>query len=285
MMQLPQGGLTRLAPTPSGLLHAGNAVNFLLTRQLADTTGAMVRLRIDDLDAERVRTEYLHDIFRSLAWLGVQWDLGPHDVQDHLRNWSQQLRLERYGQVLDALRRSGVLYACTCSRSQLRMSGGEGRYPGTCRDRGLPLDTPDSSWRLRLPHHAPVPVHGLDGTTTVVDLMQAMGDPVLRLRNGRPAYQVASLADDIDDGTSFIVRGMDLLPSTACQLHLAALLDAQGFLQVRFLHHPLIIGNDGAKLSKSAGASSLRAMQHAGVSPDALRSQARAMVNALMGPL
>lgn len=283
MTQLPQGGLTRLAPTPSGLLHAGNAINFLIARHLADATGAALLLRIDDLDAERVRTAYLVDIFRSLEWLDIRWDLGPRNVQDHLRNWSQQLRLARYGEVVDALRRSGLLYACTCSRSQLRRSGGDARYPGTCRERAVPLDTPDTSWRLRLPDQAPVTVAGLDGSTTTVDLAQAMGDPVVRQRNGRPAYQVASMVDDVDRGTTFIVRGMDLLPSTACQLHLATVLGAEGFLHVRFLHHPLIAGADGQKLSKSAGAASLQAMREAGLSPDGLKAQARTMVHALMG--
>lgn len=264
---------TRIAPTPSGYLHAGNAVGFLITAKLAVEQWATLRLRIDDLDAERARPEYIEDIFRSLDWLGIQWAEGPSDARDHEVHWSQELRIPRYNELLNALAADGHLYACTCSRREA--------ITCTCREQRIPLDTAGSSWRLRVPDSCPVGILGWKERTTV-DLAGLMHDPVLRQRNGRPAYQIASLADDVDHGTTFIVRGADLLPSTACQLYLANLLDLRAFTEVRFLHHPLITDAQGNKLSKSEGASSLKAMREAGVFPDALHAKANVMLEQLL---
>ena len=99
-------------------------------------------------------------------------------------------------------------------------------------------------------------------------------DPVVRLRNGRPAYQIASLSDDVDFGIDLIVRGADLLPSTLIQLHLARVLDLKAFAEVRFLHHPLITDTRGGKLSKSHGAGSLKAMREAGGEPQIVHALA-----------
>lgn len=266
------GGSTRLAPTPSGFLHAGNAINFLITHQLARKVGASLRLRIDDLDAERVRPAYLDDVFRSLAWLGITWDEGPVSVEDHARNWSQRSRLPRYHALIDRLRAAGHLYACTCSRKHL--SGAA----CNCRDMRRPLDALDTAWRLHIPPATVVRIPGLDGNVQEVVLDAVMPDPVLRQRSGRPAYQIASLADDVDHGTTFIVRGADLLPSTACQLYLAGLLGLETFQHVRFLHHPLEVDAAGHKLSKSEGAASLKAMYEAGCTPEELVRRADALL-------
>ncbi len=275
---LPAGGHTRLAPTPSGYLHAGNAINFIITHRLAAATGSRVLLRIDDLDAERTRPEYVEDIFRSLEWLGISWDEGPSGPVELERQWSQMLRLDRYAELVSALRAAGHLYACTCSRAQLRATGSEGHYPGTCRNMDLPFDAADTSWRMRVPEVALVAVPSLIGQDTTLDLAKVMGDPVIRQRNGKPAYQVASLADDIDHGITFIVRGADLLPSTACQIHISQLLGLSAFDQVRFLHHPLLRAENGAKLSKSARAASLRSMREGRISSKELWRTADAML-------
>jgi glutamyl/glutaminyl-tRNA synthetase len=285
---LPHGGRTRLAPTPSGFLHAGNAINFLLTYQLARATGSAILLRIDDLDAERVRPAYLEDIFRSLEWLGITWDEGPSGPEEHQRDWSQRKRIPRYQELADALRAKGLVYGCTCSRQQVRERSTDGRYPGTCRDLGLPLDAPDTAWRLRLAPTGPIGIPLLTGGIQPVDLMAHMGDPVVRQRAGDgpgvPAYQLASLADDVDRRITFVVRGEDLLPSTACQLHIAELLGLNEFEVVRFLHHPLLLDPEGRKLSKSEGASSLQAMQAAGHSADGLRRQVDELSERLLTP-
>mgnify|MGYP000884080576 CR=1 FL=1 len=269
------GGCTRLAPTPSGFLHAGNAINFLITDRLARAAGARLRLRIDDLDAERVRPPYLEDVFLSLAWLGIVPDEGPVSVDDHQRHWSQQARIPRYQELLDRLRVDGHLYACTCSRKEMSVA------PCGCRTARKPFNAPDTAWRLHVPDGTTARVEELSGDAENVRLDALMPDPVVRQRNGRPAYQIASLADDVDHGITFIVRGMDLQPSTACQLYLARLLGLERFLEVRFLHHPLAVDDAGKKLSKSEGASSLKAMREAGRTPDELVERAERVLNAL----
>lgn len=282
-------GITRLAPTPSGFLHAGNAINFLLTEKLARTQGWKVRLRIDDLDVERLRTAYVEDIFRSLEWLGVSWDEGPSGQDDHYANWSQQLRLARYEDLVQALRDRGHLYGCICTRSQLRTVAADERYPGTCREAGHSLDHPDSTWRFRIPEGMVLKVNTMKEEVLEVDVEHTMGDPVVRHRLsdqtlGRVAYQIASLADDLDHGITHIVRGSDLLPSTACQLYLAKLLGVKAFEAVRFHHHELVLGPSGDKLSKSEGSASLRSMREAGISPILLQRQADMMLEKLLNP-
>jgi glutamyl/glutaminyl-tRNA synthetase len=283
MEGVPYGGITRLAPTPSGYLHAGNAINFLITARLAQESGSRVLLRIDDLDQERVRPEYVEDVFRSLEWLGIHWDDGPSGPEELYSTWSQQLRTARYLTLADELRVLGLCYGCTCSRSLLRSMAPDGRYPGTCRHRKLDLDAPDTAWRLDLGDPATVQVPELWGRIRSVSGAEMSGDPVIRQRNGRPAYQLASLADDEDHRITFIVRGADLIPSTACQLLLAQHLGLSGFRQVRFLHHPLVVDHGGDKLSKSAGAASLKAMREAGATAEGLRSQAARMLDMLRG--
>ncbi|MFT3883952.1 MAG: glutamate--tRNA ligase family protein [Flavobacteriales bacterium] len=275
MDPLPAGLRTRIAPTPSGLLHSGNGASFLLTARLARLAGGTLLLRIDDLDAERVREPYLADIFDTLHWLGITWQEGPATVEEHRARYSQELRLPRYRSLLDVLREQGSLYACTCSRSTIATCA--------CRDAGHAFEGPDRSWRLRLPPQCPIEVPSWPGPPIVLDLVAALPDPVVRQRNGRPAYQIASLADDVDRGITFIVRGMDLLPSTACQLHLAKLLGLPVFQAVTFVHHPLLVDAKGEKLSKSHGATSLRAQREQGGSAAVVKAQADDLLARLLG--
>lgn len=261
---------TRIAPTPSGFLHAGNAVNFLIAFKLARAVGGSVLLRIDDLDAERMRPEYLDDIFRSLEWLGIAWDEGPTGPDDFLRGWSQRSRIDRYQGLADALRAGGHLYACGCSRARA--------VACACGTRGLPFDAPGMSWRLRVAPPCPVAIARWPRGTRSVDLATAMPHPVLRRRDGRPAYQLASLADDVEHRIDLVVRGEDLLPSTACQLHIANVLGLSAFSEARFVHHPVLLDEQGGKLSKSEGASSLKAMREAGIFPMELHATAGRMI-------
>ncbi len=272
-------GVTRIAPTPSGYLHAGNAIGFLLTSFIAQRHGLRIRLRIDDLDAQRVRQTYLQDIFDSLHWLGIGWDDGPRNMAEHQKDRSQGARLPRYHGMLNDLRDAGVLYGCTCGRSKAR--GKYGVYAGHCADKGIDLDDPAACWRIRLPRHGIVTVPSI-GNAPQVDLNAAIGDVVLRQRaHGNvppmPVYQIASLADDVDHGTTVIVRGMDLLPSSGMQLYLAGILGLRTFKEVLFVHHPLVLDEQGRKLSKSAGSSSLLAMRERGEDPSSLRMQAEAL--------
>ena len=226
--------LTRFAPTPSGYLHLGNAVNAVLVARLAEQAGGRVGLRIDDIDAARARGAYVEDIHGLLDWLGIKV----------AQSWSQSERLDRYREVKDSA--SGLLtYACGCSRREL--SGpATGGCPGGCRAAGLPLRPGGTALRVVVPENTAVEV---DGVFVRLDLV--MGDFVVWRRDDLPAYQLASVVDDVDLGMTHIVRGVDLLESTAAQLFLARGLGLDSFASMTVLHHGLVTGTDGTKLSKS----------------------------------
>ncbi len=267
---------TRLAPTPSGLLHPGNGLSFIMTWCLARAAGGEVLLRIDDLDKARRRREYLEDIFVTLNWLGLDWDTGPTGVEDFLKNYSQHCRLDLYFDALRQLQAKGLLFACTCSRRQILARSPGGLYPGTCRQRHLPFDGAATAWRVRVAPETVVRFREWKQGVRDYDLAEKMGDFVVRQKNGLPAYQVASLVDDLHFGIDFIVRGEDLLPSTAAQVFLAEQLSAKAFLEATFWHHGLLTDPEGGKLSKSKGAGSLREWRLSGRSPETLYRQAAA---------
>lgn len=274
---------TRIAPTPSGYLHAGNGAAFVLAWRLAREAGGKVLLRIDDLDAERMRPEYVEDIFATLRWLGVDWDEGPQGPVELQHRWSQQLRMAEYAALVRQLREGGHLYACTCSRKEVAARTGTGLYDGHCRGRGVPMDLPGRAWRLRMPRDGQVEWRTWpDGA--VRHLRLNLPDPVVRQRDGRPAYQVASLCDDVRFGISVVVRGEDLLPSTAIQQHLAALLGIGSFRQVLFLHHPLVLDEQGRKRSKSSGAVSLRELRMQGGGPAPVHQLAQVLLERAVAP-
>ena len=262
---------TRIAPTPSGWLHRGNAFSFVLTWLYARASGGTVWLRIDDLDKSRRRREYIEDIFVSLRWLGLDWDRGPTDTDDFLQNHSQQLRLAQYQAVADKLRENGNLFACTCSRKAIRQRSPSGNYPGTCRSRNIPFDAPRTAWRINTTAAKNSTFQSLTDKVHTVNLDAVMPDFVVRQKNGQAAYMLASVVDDVRAGINFIVRGQDLYNASAAQSFLAAeLAELRAFRAVRFLHHPLWRDEKGDKLSKSAGATALHSMREAGVPPTAI---------------
>lgn len=242
--------ITRLAPTPSGYLHIGNILNFLLVQDWAKQLGAKILLRIDDLDSDRVQAHYVDYIFEVLEKLGISWDLGPRNRTD-LATWSQHKRSSVYETLLQQLINTGRVYACDCSRAQLQ-SRGEREYQGYCRHRNIPLDADNVAWRLITDE---VDVVFLEKANERIspNLFQKTGDPVIRRRDGIAAYHVASLADDIEFGVTHVVRGSDLLDATALQVYMAQLLGLNAFNQLSFWHHPLLVNQEGVKLSKSAG--------------------------------
>jgi glutamyl-tRNA synthetase len=231
----------RLAPTPSGYLHWGNALNFILNWSAARACGGKIVLRIDDLDADRKRPEFVQDIFDSLSWLGIDWDEGPQDTADFEANWSQHRRLSAYVEILEALKADHLLFACAKSRKDLEIF--QGQYPLEFRDQGLNLQDTEVAWRVMTPRDFPLP------------------DFVVRRRDDKPAYQISSIADDLHFGITHVIRGADLADSTLAQRWLAKQINADKFLNINFLHHPLILGDDGAKLSKSAGSNALKSMR------------------------
>lgn len=244
---------TRIAPTPSGFLHEGNAFAFLLSDELAKRHGASVLLRIDDLDNDRKRPEYVADIFETLLWLGITWDEGPRNPHELDTEWSQHHRLKLYEAALTSLREKGLVYACGCSRKQLSELESPADDAHACRSGPLVLNTPDTAWRIRVPKDAEVAFKNLSGESVTLRPSQLLPDPVVRRKDGIPAYQVASVCDDVHFGIDLIVRGEDLLPSTAVQLFIAQQLGFSGFLNATFHHHPLILDEKGEKRSKSAG--------------------------------
>lgn len=239
-------GLTRLAPTPSGFLHEGNRANFALTAHIAERLDLMLALRIDDIDAARYRQEYVEDIFDVLHDMGISWSLGPQDARDFEANYRQEARISEYYDRLSDLRDSSLeAYACTCSRSTV---GGlaVGGCPGECRTRPGPLVQGESALRIHVPPGTTVRVADDD-----VDVAAAMGDFVVWRRDGLPAYQLVSVVEDARWGTTHIVRGADLLPSTAAQIMLARALGLHTVADATYVHHALVLDDEGRKLSKS----------------------------------
>ena len=129
--------ISRLAPTPSGYLHFGNAFNFLLTYLLVNFHDGVLHLRIDDLDGPRVDRASVEDIFIQLEWLGIDYHFGPSGPDDLYSRFSQQLRKDRYFNAIEVLQKTGNLFACECSRSKIRNSSASKIYPGTCKNKNL----------------------------------------------------------------------------------------------------------------------------------------------------
>ena len=241
--------VTRIAPTPSGYLHPGNAANFLLVRRLADSIGASVALRIDDFDVERARPEYLDDIFEALDWLGIGWDVGPTDAADFTANYAMATQVDRLEDECDRLIATGHTFVCRCSRSDLARAGSR-RCVNDCVEDDLELVTGETALRLYVPDGTVVRVGDVD-----IDVAETAGDPVMWRRDGLPAYHLASVVADRNLGVTHVVRGADLMESTALHLHLAPLLGADALRDANWLHHALLMADDGEKLSKSTNAS------------------------------
>jgi glutamyl-tRNA synthetase len=261
---------TRLAPTPSGFLHLGNALSFAITWALARRQQGTVVLRIDDLDNTRFRPEYLQDIFDTLDFMGLDYDEGPRNPTDFEENYSQHLRLPAYQALLDRLVAQDKVYACPCSRSQIAAISSQGLYPLTCRDAQLPLYAPDAAWRIRIPDDTVIMFQDLLLGHCTVPLTLEMPDFVVRRKEGIPAYQLASLCDDLEMGINLIVRGKDLMISTAAQLYLAQQIGSTAFTNAQFVHHPIVSSSDGHKLSKSDDALSILEMHKSGLQPKEL---------------
>jgi glutamyl-tRNA synthetase len=174
--------------------------------------------------------------------------LGPSGVEDFKKNYSQQLRKDRYEAVLQQLVAQNAVFACTCTRAQIKAVSPSGVYLGTCHSKQLPLDTHDAVWRIR------------------VGELGEVEEFIVRKKDGWPSYHLASVIDDEDYGINLIVRGEDLVESTACQRYLAQHIKATQFMGASIVHHPLI-GSKDHKMSKSAGDTSLMAMKEQGYLP------------------
>jgi glutamyl-tRNA synthetase len=227
-------------------------------------------LRVEDIDTPRVKSGVEARQLEDLRWLGVDWDEGP-DVGGMHAPYRQSERLARYDDALKSLAERGLTYYCDCSRADIARvasaphEGDEGpRYPGTCRDLGMN----DRSWkrapavRLKVPDREVEVEDGLQGSFTE-NVWQRVGDFVLRRGDGVYAYQLAVVVDDLAMGITDVVRGADLLGSTARQMLLAELL---GSCPPRYAHHAMIIAAHGGRLAKRGGGATLRDERAAGAS-------------------
>ena len=243
---------TRLAPTPSGYLHVGNCVTFAITWLMTRAVGGKIYLRIDDLDAERTRPEYIEDIFRTLNWLGLDYDFGPSGVDDFFKNHSQHTRVDIYEKYLNRLVTQKNVYACRCSRQDIRNVSPTGKYPNTCRDLNLDLEMPNTAWRIKLPENAKhIRFKDFNGKANCI-IQEVSDDFIIRQKNGLPAYHLASLVDDTLMDINFIFRGEDLFGATVSQIYLSELLELNSFKDNVFVHLPLIKQATGEKISKSS---------------------------------
>ncbi|WP_374443556.1 tRNA glutamyl-Q(34) synthetase GluQRS [Pseudomonas panipatensis] len=245
----------RFAPTPSGYLHFGSLVAALASYLDARAVGGRWLVRMEDLDPPREVPGAQAAILDTLERYGFEWD-GPVA--------RQSTRNDAYAAVVEQWLRSGLAYACTCSRKQLE--GSNGIYPGTCRDaRHSPEN---AAIRIRVPELEYAFVDRVQGEFRQ-HLGREVGDFIIRRRDGLYAYQLAVVLDDAWQGITDIVRGADLLDSTPRQLYLQELL---GVAQPRYLHVPLIIQPDGHKLGKSYRSPPLSAEQAAPLLVRALRA-------------
>ena len=267
----------RFAPSPTGRIHLGNASSALLAWLSVRSRNGRLVMRIEDLDPRRSRADRVDEILHDLRWLGLDWDEGPGEGGPHAP-YNQGARGSDYHAAFQKLREDGFLYACFCSRKDIAAAASapqgpdaERRYGGACRR----LDPGEAArrvaagerhaWRFRVePEHAlrfDDLVCGPSGSA------EPPGDFVVHRSDGVPAYQLAVVVDDAAMEIEEVVRGCDLLSSTPDQL---ILFDALGLPAPRYGHVPLLMGPDGARLSKRHGGITLRELREGGVSAHAV---------------
>jgi glutamyl/glutaminyl-tRNA synthetase len=259
--------LTRFAPTPNGFLHLGNVYSFIITASLAKKNNAKILLRIDDLDQERVKKKYVQDIFDTLDFMEIPYHLGPKDVVDFEKNFSQSLKMPLYNQALEDLKKKGSLFVCDCSRNKIEKMDPKGYYTGFCRTRKLSFDLPETSWRIKAPLHQEVKIKTLTEGKMTRKIPGILADFVVKKRDGLPSYQLASVVDDLHYGVDLVVRGKDLLGSSLAQIYLSGFLPKNEFAQNTFHHHNILTGANNQKLSKSAGDTSIQFLRKSGKKP------------------
>ena len=285
----------RLAPSPTGHLHLGHARTFWVAWQRARAANGKLVFRNEDLDHQRCKPEFMRAMYDDLRWLGLDWDEGP-DIGGAFAPYSQS---ERRGFYLDAWRRlrdAGFIYPCTCSRKDLERAlsaphedgfqagDDELPYPGTCRSRihsAMDYASPAGvSWRFKVPDGTMVSfADGNFGSQGFI-AGRDFSDFLLWRRDDIPAYQLAVVVDDATMQMTEIVRGADLLKSTARQV---LLLGALGHSTPAYFHCPLMRDQKNARLAKRHDALSLRKMREQGVTPEKIQEQFSGEIEWLKG--
>jgi glutamyl/glutaminyl-tRNA synthetase len=281
----------RLAPSPTGLLHLGHARTFWTAYERARDADGVLVLRDEDLDTQRARADYAAAMTEDLRWLGISWQEGP-DVGGVFGPYRQSERYGLYRDAWERLRAGGWIYPCSCSRRELAASvsaphedegarGGvqdddEPIYPGRCRPAAGSVaqasEPAGVNWRFRIPDGEEIRFE--DSGAGVQSYLAAgdFGDFVVWRRDDVPAYQLACVVDDAAMRITEVVRGADLLKSTARQI---LLYRALGLTPPAWHHCPLLRDASGQRLAKRTDALSLRALRERGMTPGEVRAMLR----------
>ena len=255
---------TRFAPSPTGYLHLGGARTALFNWLLARKMGGEFVLRVEDTDRERSTEASVQAIMDGMQWLGLDYDEGP---------FFQTRRYDLYREVSQKLLESGHAYHCYCSRERLdemrelaTREKRKPRYDGTCRHRTEPVPGIDPVLRFKTPESGTVVIDDLVKGTIEIDNAE-LDDLVICRSDGNPTYNLTVVADDIDMGITHVVRGDDHINNTPRQIHI---FNALGAELPKFAHLPMILGDDGKRMSKRHGAVSVMQYQSDGILPNAL---------------
>lgn len=238
----------RFAPSPTGPLHLGSLVAAVASYLHARQAHGEWLVRVEDIDPPREVPGAADAILRTLEAFGLEWDRPI---------LYQSSRLEAYRETAEGLLAAARAFRCDCSRSEIRAgnAGESGRYPGTCRTRAIPPG--DAAIRARVEPGSIVVSDGLQGSVET-DLAASSGDYIIVRRDGLPAYHLAVVLDDAEQGVTTIVRGVDLLESTAAHVHLQGVL---GVAQPHYFHVPVVVNERQQKLSKQTGAQPIDAAE------------------------
>ena len=273
-------------------MHLGNASTALLAWLSIRARDGTFVMRIEDLDRNRSRAELADQALRDLEWFGIDWDEGP-DLGGPFAPYDQWSRRESYVRAFESLREDGYLYPCFCTRRDIaaaasapQEAGEMRRYPGTCR--GLPREAARRrverndrhAWRFAVQRSVGPGFDDLVRGAWGGD-RQAPGDFVVHRADGVPAYQLAVVVDDASMGIDEVVRGDDLLHSTRAQ---RLLFEALRFESPDFGHVPLLLGPDGARLSKRHRGVTLRELREAGRQPTEIVGRLAHLIGLRPGP-
>lgn len=265
----------RLAPSPTGYLHLGHARTFWFAQQRAKQFGGELILRNDDLDSTRYKMEFVEAMLEDLRWFGFEWSEGP-DIGGKFAPYNQSERMSFYQAALEKLRAGNFIYPCTCSRKDIQQAvtaphaaDDEVVYPGTCRG-NLKSETGGRKfcWRFRVTDGETISFTDENLGEQKFIAGKDFGDFVVWRNDGVPAYQLSCVADDAAMQITEVVRGADLLVSTARQI---LIYRALGFTPPKFFHCALMLDDNGERLAKRHDALSLRQLKGQGKTPAELR--------------